>query len=75
MIAIDGGVACDLCIGKIPGLLFRGEQLDVGTQRSLVAFERQDIVGLLVEYLLRDIALAPDGIDRHDRSLDRQHRQ
>ena len=38
VIAIDGGIAGDLCVGKAPGLLFRGEKLDVLTQRSLVAF-------------------------------------
>ena len=29
VIAIHGGVARDLCVGKVPGLLFRGEKLDV----------------------------------------------
>jgi hypothetical protein len=38
VIAIDGGVARDRCVGKVPGLLLRGEKLDVLAQRSLVAF-------------------------------------
>jgi hypothetical protein len=50
VIAIDRGVAGELCLGKVPGPLFRGEKRDVLVQRSLVAFERQDIIGLLVEY-------------------------
>jgi hypothetical protein len=37
MIAIDRGVAGDLCVGKVPGLLFRGKKRDVLAQGSLVA--------------------------------------
>jgi hypothetical protein len=49
--------------------------LDLLAQRTLVASQRQDVISLLVEDLLRDIALAPHGIDGHDRSLDRKHVQ
>jgi hypothetical protein len=38
VIAVDRGFARDLCVGKVPALLFRGEKLDVLAQRSLVAF-------------------------------------
>jgi hypothetical protein len=74
VIAIDGGIAGDGCIGKVFGLLFCGEQLDVLAQRPLVGPECQDIIRLLFEYGARDRALAADGIDRHDRALDWRHR-
>jgi hypothetical protein len=32
VIAIDSGAAGDLCVGKTPGLLFRGEKRDVLAQ-------------------------------------------
>jgi hypothetical protein len=34
VIAVDRGVARDLCVGKVSGPLFRGEKLDVLAQRS-----------------------------------------
>jgi hypothetical protein len=38
-------------------------------------FNARDVIGLLVDDLLRDVALAPHRIDRDDRPFDRQHRQ
>ena len=63
VIAIDSGVAGDLCVGKIPSLLFRGEKLDVLAQRSLITFQSQHIIGFLIEDRIGDIALAPNGME------------
>ena len=67
VIGVDCGVASDLGIGEALGLLFGDEYLDILTQRSLVAFQRQDVIGALVEDRLGDIPLAAHGIDGHDR--------
>ena len=41
----------------------------------MIAFQRKNVVGLLVDHLLGDLALAAHRIDGHDRPLDRQHVQ
>ncbi len=41
----------------------------------MIAFQRENVVGLLVDHLLGDIALAAHRINGHDRPLDRQHVQ
>jgi hypothetical protein len=41
----------------------------------LIAFQRENVVGLLVDHLLGDLALAAHRINGHDRPLDRQHVQ
>ena len=52
--------------------LFGDKNLDVVAQRALVAFQRENVVGLLVHDFLRDVALAAHGIDGDDRAFDRQ---
>lgn len=47
MIAVHRLVARDDRILKISGFLLGDEKLDVLVQRSLIAFERDDVVGLL----------------------------
>jgi hypothetical protein len=44
VIAVDGGVLGHLYIGEAMGLLFGDENLDILSQRPLIAFQRQDIV-------------------------------
>jgi hypothetical protein len=39
----------------------------------LIAFQRENVVGLLVDHLPGDLALAAHRIDGHDRPLDLQH--
>jgi hypothetical protein len=73
VIAVDGGVLRHICIGEAVGLLFGNENLNVLAQRSLIAFQRQDIIGFLFNDLLRDISLAPHRIDGHDRAFDGKH--
>src|SRR5688572_29310481 len=42
-------------------------------KRPLVALEGQDVVAVLIDDLPGDVTLAVEGIDGHDRSLERQH--
>ncbi|QGM46779.1 hypothetical protein H2LOC_014350 [Methylocystis heyeri] len=42
-------------------------------QRSLIALERDVVIGLLVFDLFGDGALASHGVDRHDGAFDRHH--
>src|SRR5208282_446727 len=53
-------------------LLFAGEHLHIVAQCALVALQREDVVGLLVDDFLRDVALATHGVDGHHRALDGQ---
>src|SRR5208337_2011980 len=64
----------DLGVREARGLLLNHQDLDILTQRSLVAFQRENVIRFLVEDLLRDVTLAPHGIDGHDGPLDRQRR-
>jgi hypothetical protein len=41
--------------------------------RPLIALEGQDVVGLLLQDLLGDIALTAHGVDRYDGAFDLQH--
>ena len=52
MIAVDRLMAADRRILEALGFLLGGEQLDVLAQRALIAFERQNVIGLLVDDLL-----------------------
>src|SRR5919202_2070357 len=72
VIAVDCCVLADRGVGKVPGLLLGGKDLDILPQRGLIAFQRQDVIGLLVDNFLCDLTLAADGVDRDDRPLDRQ---
>src|SRR5436190_5344686 len=56
-------------------LLLGHEEFDILAQRALIAFQRKNVIGLLVDDLLSDIALATHRIDGHDRPFDRQHLQ
>src|SRR6185437_4726644 len=69
VVAVDGGVRCGLRSGEARGLLFGDETLDILKQRPLVALQGQDVVGGLVEDRLGDVALAPHGVDGHDRTF------
>jgi hypothetical protein len=51
----------------------RLESLDVLAQRALIAFEGQDVIGLLFQDLFGDIALTADRVDGHDGAFDIQH--
>src|ERR1039457_5496949 len=54
-------------------LLLGGENLDILAQRALIAFEREEVIGLLVQDRRGDIALAAHRVDSHDGPLDRHH--
>ncbi len=73
VIAVDRFVHADRLVGKTAGSLLVCEQFDILAQRPLVALQRQDVVGLLVDDLPRNLALASDRIDGDDGALDRQH--
>ena len=73
MIAIDRLIAADRRVLEAVGLLLGDEELDILAQRALVAFQREDVIGLLVEDFLGDVALAAHRVDGHDGALDRHH--
>ena len=73
VIAIDRFVPADRRVGKTLGFLLVGEQFDILAQPALVALQRQDVVGLLVDDLARNLALASHRVDGDDRPIDRQH--
>ena len=54
-------------------LLLGHEQFDILAQRALVALQGEDVIGLLVEDLLGDVALAAHRVDGDDGALDRHH--
>jgi len=58
----DGFVSADLGILEAVGFLLGGENLDVLAKRALIAFEREDVVGLLIQDFLSDVALAAHGV-------------
>ena len=60
---------------KVPGFLLGDEHLDVVAQGPLVALEGENVVGLLVDDRLGDVALISHGVDCHDGALDRHHLQ
>ena len=72
VVAVDGLMAADFCILEAIGLLFGGEQFDILAKSPLIAFERQHVIGLFVEDLLGDGALAADRVEGDDGALDRQ---
>src|SRR6201987_5473500 len=73
MVAVDRFVSADLCILEAVGLLLCGEKLDVLAKSALVAFECENVVGLLGQDFRCDVALAAHSIDSHDSAFDRQH--
>ena len=72
VIGIDRSMPADVAVLEANGLLLGDEDFDILPQRALVAFQREDIISLLVDDLLRDVALTSHGIDGYDRALDRQ---
>lgn len=75
MIAIDRFVPAHCRILERAGFLLPDEEFDVLMQRSLVALEGQNVIGLLVDDLFGDGALAADGIDADNGAFDRKHLQ
>src|SRR6516225_9818964 len=73
MIAVDGLVPADGRILKILGLLLCDKDLDVFMQGSLIALEREDEIGLLVDDLFSDGALTSHGVDGDDCAFNRHH--
>src|SRR3954454_1751894 len=51
------------------------EQPDISMKCPLVALEGHDVVAVLIDDPPGDVALTIEGIDGHDRSLQRQHLQ
>src|SRR5450432_362288 len=72
VIAINGLVAADRGITEADGLLLGHEEFDVLAKTALIGFQGQDVIGLLVDDLLRDLALAPHSVDGDDRAVDGQ---
>src|SRR5450830_801743 len=73
VIAVDRLMAADRRILEAIGVLLGGKNLDILAQRALIAFEREDVIGLLVQDRRGDVALTAHRVDRHDGTLDRQH--
>jgi hypothetical protein len=72
---IDGLVLADFSVGKSIGLLLGGKQLHILAQRSLVALQGENLIGLLFEYGLGDLTLTAHGINSDDCALNVQHFQ
>ena len=73
VIAVHRFMPADLGILEVPGFLFSNKNLDILTQCALIAFEREDVIGLLLQDFRSNIALAPHRIDGHDGTLDGHH--
>ena len=65
----------DRGVGKAAGALLVGEELDILPQAALVAFQGEDVIGLLVNDLAGDCTLAAAGVDGGDGALDLQQIQ
>jgi hypothetical protein len=63
MIAVNCLMAADLCIFEAVRRLLGHEGLDVLAQCALIAFEREDVVSLLIHDLHGDVALAAHRVD------------
>jgi hypothetical protein len=59
VIAIDRSILADFAVLESHGFLLGDENIDIRAERALVAFQRENVIGLFVDNLLRDIALAP----------------
>ena len=73
MVAVDHLVAADLGVLEPIGLLLDSKNLDVVTQRALIAFQGEDVVGFLLKDCPGDVALTARRIDRHDGAFDCHH--
>src|ERR1700732_1580565 len=72
---INGLAVADRGITEADGLLLGHEEFDVITKTALIAFQGQDVIRLLVDDLLRDLALAPHSVDGDDGTFDGQQVQ
>ena len=73
VIRIDRPVPAYRGVFETFSLLFGNQLRDIGLSGALIAFRRQRVVGLPVDHLLRDAALAAHGADGDNRSYDLQH--
>jgi hypothetical protein len=73
VVGVYGLMLGDLGVLEAVCLLLGREHFDVLAQCALIAFEGEDVIGLLLDDLLGDVALAAHGIDGHDGALDLQH--
>jgi hypothetical protein len=73
VIAVDGFVRSDRGILVFQGFLLIDKDLDILARGALIPLQRQDVIGLFLDDLCGDVALAAHRIDRHHRALDRHH--
>jgi hypothetical protein len=72
VVALDGPVLAVRGALERDRLLLAGEQLDIVAQRALVPLQREEVISLLVDDFLSDVALAAHGVDGHHRARDGQ---
>ncbi len=75
MVAADAGVLAALGVVEAISFLFVNEEFDSFVQAGLVGFERQHVIGLLVDDLGGDLALAAHGVESDNGAVDGQHVQ
>ena len=73
VIAVDRFMLANVCILEAGGFLLRNENLNILAKCTLIAFEREDVVGFLLEDFLGDFALTAHRVDRNNGALDGQH--
>jgi hypothetical protein len=61
------------CILEFQGFLFIDEDLDIIARGSLIALQRENVIGLFPDDFRGDVALTAHRVDRHHRALDRHH--
>ena len=61
--------------GKIHLISISKPLLNVLMQLFLIVFDRQEVVGLLIANVLRDLLLAAHDVNRHQATLDMQQHQ
>lgn len=62
-------------VGEVPRCLLGDEQPDIVVRGSLIGIQRQNVDGAVGDDLVGDLALTPDGVDRHRRPIDLQQIQ
>jgi hypothetical protein len=73
VIAIDRRVDSDRGVGVTACFLLGREQSALVAQPALMALQGQNVIGLFVDDLAGEVALASDGVDGDDGALDRRH--
>ena len=73
MISVDCWVRSDRCILVFQDFILIDEDLDILAQGSLIAFQRENVIGFFLDDFRGDVALAAHRIDRHHRALGRHH--